>query len=64
MLAAFAKNLISDERGTSALEMGLICGLIVLAMISALQSFANENSALWTSVASKVSASSKAAAGG
>ncbi len=64
MLAAFAKNLISHERGTSGLEMGLICGLIVLAMLSALQSFANENSALWTSVASKVSASSKAAAGG
>ena len=44
--------LIQDERGTSAVEMGLICALIVLAMLTALQGFANETQNTWNIVAS------------
>ena len=43
--------LIQDERGTSAVEMGLICALIVLAMLTALQNFAAETQATWNTVA-------------
>ena len=61
MKSAFLINLIRDEQGTSAVEMGLICGLIVIAMLSALQGFANESKSMWTTVANKVSASNQAA---
>lgn len=42
--------IIRDERGTSAIEMGLICSLIVLALLTTLKGFANETTAIWTSV--------------
>ena len=46
------KTLIHDDKGTSAIEMGLICSLIVLAMLSALQGFAAETQNTWNSVSS------------
>ena len=64
MNIAFVISLIRDERGTSAIEMGLICGLIVMAMFSALQSFADESKAMWGNVSDKVSSSNQAARGG
>ncbi|MEY4239382.1 MAG: hypothetical protein RL339_1983 [Pseudomonadota bacterium] len=64
MKNAFLMNLIRDERGTSAVEMGLICALIVMAMFGALQGFANTSEAMWNNVQSKVSASNQAATGG
>lgn len=64
MKIAFVKRLIRDEGGASALEMGLICALIVLVMMSALQGFANESKSMWGRVATTVSASNKAASGG
>ena len=64
MVAAFFIRLIHNQRGTSAIEMGLICGLIVMAMFSALQSFANESKTMWDTVANKVSTSNQAASGG
>ena len=64
MKNAFLINLIRDERGTSAVEMGLICALIVMAMFTALQSFADANTDMWSNVASKVAASNQTASGG
>ena len=64
MKNAFLMDLIRDERGTSAVEMGLICALIVLAMLTALQDFANTSKAMWANVGSKVAASNQAATGG
>lgn len=61
MKAASLINLIRDEQGTSAVEMGLICGLVVMAMFPALQGFADESKSMWTNVATKVSASNQAA---
>ncbi len=52
--AKILKSLLRDERGTSAIEMGLICALIVLAMMTALNGFANENDRSWTLVSQKV----------
>ncbi|MCZ8324063.1 MAG: Flp family type IVb pilin [Sphingomonadaceae bacterium] len=64
MKIAILKRLIRDQQGTSALEMGLIACLIVIAMFSALQGFANENDRTWNAISSKVSqASQKANAG-
>ena len=54
--------LIQDDRGTSAVEMGLICALIVLAMLTALQGFANETQGPWNIVASASHSSNAAAA--
>ena len=42
--------MIRDERGATAVEYGLICSLIILAMLTALQGFANETQAIWTTV--------------
>lgn len=64
MTTTFLKRLIQDRRGTSALEMGLIASLIVIAMFSALQGFAGENNRTWTSISSKVSEASQKANGG
>ncbi len=41
------KRLLGSSNGTSALEMGLILAMIVIAMMVALQNFANENSRIW-----------------
>lgn len=39
-----------DERGVSAVEYGLICALIVLAMVAALAQVASASTSLWTTV--------------
>ncbi len=46
-------NFFKSERGTASVEMGLICALIVLAMLTALQSFAHGNVSMWETVSSK-----------
>ncbi|WP_374531515.1 Flp family type IVb pilin [Novosphingobium sp.] len=53
MIKPILKELIHDERGTSAIEMGLICSLIVLAMFTALQNFADASHNTWNTVTSK-----------
>ena len=57
-------DLIHDVRGTSAVEMGLICALIVLAMLTALQGFANETTRTWTTVSSATANAVQGATGG
>lgn len=61
MTNVFIRDLIRDEQGTSALEMGLICALIVIAMFGALQGFANTSTSMWGNVASQVTAARQAA---
>lgn len=46
-------RIIKENQGTSSIEMGLICTLIVLAMMSALQAFANGAVSMWDDVSSK-----------
>jgi pilus assembly protein Flp/PilA len=45
-------QLFRDERGTSAVEYGLILAMIVLAMMAALGGVANETIRLWGTVQS------------
>jgi pilus assembly protein Flp/PilA len=44
-------RLWQDERGVSAVEYGLICALIVLAMVAALSQVASASTSLWSTVA-------------
>lgn len=49
----FIKRLISNETGATAIEYGLILALIVLALLSALQAFADGSITMWETVSSK-----------
>jgi pilus assembly protein Flp/PilA len=53
MIKSYVNQLFRDQRGTSAIEYGLICSLIVIAALTAIQGFADENNATWMNVASK-----------
>jgi pilus assembly protein Flp/PilA len=43
--------LLQDQRGATAIEYGLICAMIVLAMMTGLQMFADSANDMWTNVA-------------
>jgi pilus assembly protein Flp/PilA len=43
-----------DRRGATAIEYGLICGLIVVVMIGGLHTLAGGSSSLWGKVKSEV----------
>jgi pilus assembly protein Flp/PilA len=45
---------LSDSRGATAVEYGLIVALIVIAMVAALKQVADANSNVWNSVSNKV----------
>lgn len=47
-------RLLRDDRGTSAVEMGLLCAFLVLAIFAALSDFADENDRTWGTVSAKV----------
>lgn len=47
------KRLSSDVRGAASVEMGLVLALIVLAMLTALQSFADGSIAMWNNVSTQ-----------
>ena len=44
------KAILEDRSGATAVEYGLIVALIVIAMISALNTFANETINMWDRV--------------
>ena len=43
-----------DNRGTSAVEYGFICAMIIIGLVSAIKGVADENSGLWATVESRV----------
>ena len=51
MLPKFLK----DESGATAIEYGLICSLIVIAILAALQAFANGTTAMYDLIAASMS---------
>lgn len=63
-MLAIIKRLFADKAGATALEYGLICGLIVVAMVGAFNGFSNETQSMWSTVASKQKAASQKASGG
>lgn len=54
-MPAILQRILRDQRGTSAVEYGLICAMIVLASLTALQGVANENDGLWATFTDKTS---------
>ena len=50
------QHLLRDSRGATAVEYGLIVALIVIAIIGAVESVANENTGLWAVVTNAVQA--------
>lgn len=51
---AFIKRLLDDTSGATAVEYGVIIALIIIAMVTALQSLANSTIAMWNGVETKV----------
>ena len=52
-ICKFLSRLRTDTRGTSAVEYGIICGVIVLGLIKAVDGFADENTGVWAVVSQK-----------
>lgn len=46
-------NFFKNERGAASVEMGLICALIVITMLAALQGFADGSISMWKNVSEK-----------
>ena len=42
--------MIRDERGATAVEYGLICSLIVMAMLVGLQGLGNSSQSTWSNI--------------
>lgn len=55
-LFAFFKRIGSDKTGGTAIEYGLIAALVVVASIGAFDAVANENTSIWGSAETKISA--------
>jgi pilus assembly protein Flp/PilA len=47
-------RLFRQDRGATAVEYGLICAMIVLAMIVGMGMFANTSISMWDKVSNKV----------
>ena len=60
----FLQRITADEAGATAVEYGLILGLIVLAMFAALQNFAGAITQTWNTVNTSVSTAVAQANGG
>ena len=50
-------GIVTDERGATAVEYGLILALIFLAMVGAVGSFASTTTEMWNNVSTKVKGS-------
>ncbi len=48
------RKIFEDEAGATAVEYGLICSLIVIAMVSALNNFASTTINMWNNVSENV----------
>lgn len=52
------RALVNDEKGGTAIEYGMICACIVIAMIVALKNVAATNTKMWNNVADQVTGAS------
>jgi pilus assembly protein Flp/PilA len=63
-MKSLLKKLFQDATGTSAVEYGLICAMLVLAMLTALQGVSNESNLTWSSISEKTRTAIDSANGG
>jgi pilus assembly protein Flp/PilA len=52
------KSVLKCERAATTIEYGMILALIVLAMMAALNGFANGSNAMWNDISTKMSEAS------
>ena len=50
------RSLRADQRGATAIEYGLICALIVIAMMGGLSQLGGGSSGMWTKIKTEVEA--------
>lgn len=55
------KAFLEDDSGGTAIEYGLIVSLIVIAIIGALNTFANETTSMWNNVETSMEEASESA---
>ena len=56
VLTTFLEHIGNDDQGATAVEYGLIIGLVVIAMAGALQAVADANTSQWETVSEEASA--------
>jgi pilus assembly protein Flp/PilA len=49
-----SRRLLADDKGATAIEYGLICALIVIAMITGLSALGGGSGGMWSIVGQKV----------
>jgi pilus assembly protein Flp/PilA len=52
-MKAFLNSLRQDTRGTSAIEYGIICAMVVIAIVSAVRGLGSQNGGVWANIATK-----------
>jgi pilus assembly protein Flp/PilA len=55
VLSRVLRSFAANESGATAIEYGLICSLILLAILAAVQAFANGTTAMYDLIASAMS---------
>lgn len=55
IVQTFLAKLQADVRGATAVEMGLLCAMIVITIIAAVRGVADETNGLWATVATTTS---------
>ena len=55
-MTALIKGFLADEGGATAIEYGLICGLIFLAIVSAVTLFADEATNMFNYISDTIGA--------
>lgn len=53
-ITATIRKLLHDQRGATVIEYGLIAGLLVIAIVGAMNGFANEANGMWDMVAAEL----------
>lgn len=53
-LKSFLVQLSRNARGASTIEFGLICAMIIIAMLGALRGFTETSIDMWNNVASRM----------
>ena len=50
----FLRAFAQDARGATAVEYGLIASLVIIAMLTALTTFAGKSVAMWSMIANRI----------
>ena len=62
-MISFLASLYRDTRGATAIEYGLICAMIVIAVIGAVRGLGESNSGGWGAMSSKATTAMQGATG-